>query len=51
MGVFITLLNLFVRRCPRSCAVDMDASFIVLNTKAALKRGGISGEWVGVGLS
>lgn len=38
MGLlFIILLFLCVNQCPHNYAVGMDASFIVLNTKAALK--------------
>lgn len=40
MGVFIVLLNLLSADTPHNYAVGRDAAFIVLNTKAALKRGG-----------
>lgn len=49
MGVFMTFLNLLVNRCPHSYAVGTDASFIVLNTKAALKEGACLGKgWGGL---
>lgn len=47
----MTLFNLFVNQCPYSYAVGMDASFIVLSTKAALKRGGHFWGEAGAGLS
>ena len=49
MGVFMTFLNVLVNRCPHSYAVGTDASFIVLNTKAALKEGACLGKgWGGL---
>lgn len=44
----MTLLNLFVTRYPHNYVIGMDASFIVFNTKAALKRGAFLGRgWGG----